>query len=227
MKIYSFSKKVPPYLASPFIDFENSLDLFHPDVRILELGTGSGGASGHLINNFNNVTYSDVDPENTFRFNRFFKDNLNISCSEIDVEKIPFPDNTFDVIVAVGLLSYCNKHIALSEIKRTLKIGGHILILDSINSQNIFFKIHRYIKIVRGIHTFRYKNMLDSNFLKYMNYIFFEEKLNYYGSMYFMIPMLRKLAISNKAITNFCNYFDQIKYSKNFAFKIFFHGRKL
>jgi hypothetical protein len=69
--------------------------------------------------------------------------------------------------------------------------------------------------------------MLDNNFLKYINYIFIKEKLNFYGSVYFMIPLLRKLPISNEVITNFCKYFDQVDYSNNYAFKILFHGRKL
>lgn len=45
---------------------------------------------------------------------------------EIDVQSIPFEDETFDAVVANHMLYHVpNKAKALAEIKRVLKIGGH------------------------------------------------------------------------------------------------------
>src|SRR6202022_5176426 len=46
-----------------------------------------------------------------------------------DAEKIPFPDNHFDVVtVAFGLRNMTHKEGALAEMRRVLKPGGRLLV---------------------------------------------------------------------------------------------------
>ena len=48
-----------------------------------------------------------------------------------DAEKLPFPDNHFDVVtVAFGLRNMTHKDLALAEMKRVLKPGGKLLVLE-------------------------------------------------------------------------------------------------
>jgi demethylmenaquinone methyltransferase/2-methoxy-6-polyprenyl-1,4-benzoquinol methylase len=48
-----------------------------------------------------------------------------------DAEKLPFPDNYFDrVSVAFGLRNMTHKDVALSEMRRVLKPGGKLLVLE-------------------------------------------------------------------------------------------------
>jgi len=48
-----------------------------------------------------------------------------------DAEKLPFPDNHFDVVsVAFGLRNMTHKDIALAEMNRVLKPGGKLLVLE-------------------------------------------------------------------------------------------------
>jgi len=48
-----------------------------------------------------------------------------------DAEKIPFPDNYFDVVtVAFGLRNMTHKDAALAEMRRALKPGGQLLVLE-------------------------------------------------------------------------------------------------
>ena len=48
-----------------------------------------------------------------------------------DAEKIPFPDNYFDrVTVAFGLRNMTHKEVALAEMRRVLKPGGKLLVLE-------------------------------------------------------------------------------------------------
>ncbi len=48
-----------------------------------------------------------------------------------DAEKLPFPDNYFDrVTVAFGLRNMTHKEVALAEMRRVLKSGGKVLVLE-------------------------------------------------------------------------------------------------
>jgi ubiquinone/menaquinone biosynthesis C-methylase UbiE len=45
------------------------------------------------------------------------------------VEQIDFPDNTYDVVVAMGLVEYLDdEHLALKEMRRVLRPGGRLLV---------------------------------------------------------------------------------------------------
>jgi len=48
-----------------------------------------------------------------------------------DAEKLPFPDDYFDrVSVAFGLRNMTHKELALAEMRRVLKPGGKLLVLE-------------------------------------------------------------------------------------------------
>lgn len=48
-----------------------------------------------------------------------------------DAEKLPFPDNYFDVVsVAFGLRNMTHKDVALAEMRRVLRPGGKVLVLE-------------------------------------------------------------------------------------------------
>jgi demethylmenaquinone methyltransferase/2-methoxy-6-polyprenyl-1,4-benzoquinol methylase len=54
-----------------------------------------------------------------------------IALHVADAEKIPFPDNSFDAItVAFGVRNYENLELGLTEMRRVLKPGGVMLILE-------------------------------------------------------------------------------------------------
>ena len=50
---------------------------------------------------------------------------------QCDAEKLPFPANRFDCVsVAFGLRNMTHKDIALAEMRRVLKPGGRLLVLE-------------------------------------------------------------------------------------------------
>lgn len=52
-------------------------------------------------------------------------------AAQCDAEKIPFPDNHFDVVtVAFGLRNMTHKEVALAEMRRVLRPGGRLLVLE-------------------------------------------------------------------------------------------------
>ncbi|NLC99681.1 MAG: bifunctional demethylmenaquinone methyltransferase/2-methoxy-6-polyprenyl-1,4-benzoquinol methylase UbiE, partial [Gammaproteobacteria bacterium] len=55
----------------------------------------------------------------------------NINFVQADAEKLPFPDNHFDVVtIAFGLRNVTHKEDALRSMLRVLKPGGRLLILE-------------------------------------------------------------------------------------------------
>ncbi|WP_424192670.1 bifunctional demethylmenaquinone methyltransferase/2-methoxy-6-polyprenyl-1,4-benzoquinol methylase UbiE [Ampullimonas aquatilis] len=63
--------------------------------------------------------------------NRLLDDGQILPVALCDAEKIPFPDNYFNVVtVAFGLRNMTHKDVALSEMRRVLKPGGKLLVLE-------------------------------------------------------------------------------------------------
>jgi demethylmenaquinone methyltransferase/2-methoxy-6-polyprenyl-1,4-benzoquinol methylase len=52
-------------------------------------------------------------------------------AAQCDAEKLPFPDNYFDLVtVAFGLRNMTHKDLALKEMRRVLRPGGRLLVLE-------------------------------------------------------------------------------------------------
>lgn len=55
----------------------------------------------------------------------------NVACVQADVERLPFPDNTFDCItIGFGLRNVTDKAAALAAMRRALRPGGQLLVLE-------------------------------------------------------------------------------------------------
>jgi demethylmenaquinone methyltransferase / 2-methoxy-6-polyprenyl-1,4-benzoquinol methylase len=77
-----------------------------------------------------------------------------------DAEKIPFPDNYFDVVtVAFGLRNMTHKDLALAEMRRVLKPGGRVLVLE-------FSKVWEPLRKAYDIYSFRVLPWLGTKFAK-------------------------------------------------------------
>lgn len=62
---------------------------------------------------------------------RLLDRGLALPAIQFDAEKIPFPNNYFDVVsVAFGLRNMTHKDAALGEMARVIKAGGKVLVLE-------------------------------------------------------------------------------------------------
>ena len=62
---------------------------------------------------------------------RLLDRGLALPAIQFDAEKIPFPNNYFDVVsVAFGLRNMTHKDAALGEMARMIKAGGKVLVLE-------------------------------------------------------------------------------------------------
>tara|TARA_R110001599_G_scaffold64023_3_gene179230 strand:- start:891312 stop:892046 length:735 start_codon:yes stop_codon:yes gene_type:complete len=106
-----------------------------PGFKVLDIAGGTGdlakaftkqaGATGE-------VWLTDIN-ESMLRVgrDRLLNKGMIAPTMLCDAEKLPFPDNYFDrVTVAFGLRNMTHKDVALAEMRRVLKPGGKLLVLE-------------------------------------------------------------------------------------------------
>ena len=107
----------------------------HADIKnknILEVGSGRGGGASYIARYLkpSSITGMDISNEAVGLCSEFYNiPNLNFVCG--DSESIPFPDNSFDVLINVES-SHCYGDMSkfLIEAYRSLKTGGFFLFCD-------------------------------------------------------------------------------------------------
>ncbi|TVO67656.1 bifunctional demethylmenaquinone methyltransferase/2-methoxy-6-polyprenyl-1,4-benzoquinol methylase UbiE [Denitromonas ohlonensis] len=72
-----------------------------------------------------------------------------LPVAQCDAEKLPFPDNYFNVVtVAFGLRNMTHKDQALAEMRRVLKPGGQLLVLE-------FSQVYKPLAPVYDLYSFK------------------------------------------------------------------------
>ena len=91
----------------------------HPANKILEIGAGAGISS--IFINHSNIDRTDYL---SWEENKLVKGGIN-------AEKMPYPNNSYDVVFGVDVLHHLNSPInALQEISRVLKNGGYAYFIE-------------------------------------------------------------------------------------------------
>lgn len=103
--------------------------------RALDIAGGTGDLSlafSKKVGKSGQVVHTDINEAmlSTGR-NRLLDAGVNLPTLVCDAEKLPFPDNYFDLVsVAFGLRNMTHKNVALAEMNRVLKPGGKLLVLE-------------------------------------------------------------------------------------------------
>jgi len=115
------------------VDFKNK--------KALDLGTGTGRFAFLLADKAQKV----VGIDNSVKMIAVAKSKLkkinkkNVSFQEMDAENLAFKENSFDIVLAIGLFEYIkNLSPFLTEIKRVLKENGCLIF--TILNKNWFWK---------------------------------------------------------------------------------------
>ena len=99
-----------------------------PGMKILELGAGNGALwSQNIAKVSKNVTIvlSDISEGILADARKAIGDHPQFQYSVFNAQKIPFADNTFDLVIANHMLFYCDDiPKALQEVRRVLKSGA-------------------------------------------------------------------------------------------------------
>ncbi|HLF97063.1 MAG TPA: bifunctional demethylmenaquinone methyltransferase/2-methoxy-6-polyprenyl-1,4-benzoquinol methylase UbiE [Methylococcaceae bacterium] len=106
---------------------EKVLDLAGGTGDMTSLFRGRVGANGWVV-------LSDINAEMLVRGrDRLIDEGVvsNLGYAQIDAEKLPFPDNSFDcVCIAFGLRNVTDKDAALRSMYRVLRPGGRVIVLE-------------------------------------------------------------------------------------------------
>ena len=107
----------------------------HEGDQVLDIAGGTGDlamAFSKKVGRTGRVVHTDINEAmlRTGR-NRLLDAGVVLPTLVCDAEKLPFPDNHFDVVsVAFGLRNMTHKDLALAEMCRVLKPGGRLLVLE-------------------------------------------------------------------------------------------------
>ena len=106
-----------------------------PGERFLDVASGSGdlaAALGRRLAPGGEVWMSDINRSMLARGrDRVLDRGLLAPAVQCDAEKLPFPERCFDAVtVAFGLRNMTHKDVALAEMRRVLKPGGRLIVLE-------------------------------------------------------------------------------------------------
>ena len=115
-----------------------SLGPLNKGEAVLDIGCGAGVdtlVAAIMVGTEGRVTGIDLIPEMLKRARTNLKKTSlnNVTLREGSAEKLPFPDETFDVVISNGVLNLIpDKAKALREVFRVLKPSGRFLLADQI-----------------------------------------------------------------------------------------------
>ena len=152
---------------------------------VLEVGCGVGRWSTRLATAGAKVVGIDLSREMTKRAKaRTAKQNLKADFVVSSANGLPFISNSFDCIVSVTVLQHITEEdvfrLAVSEIARTVKVGGGVVLLEYIggrkdNYSSIFPTVtHRYNEVFgdsKGLSLVEVQGVDLSPLLKPLNHV--------------------------------------------------------
>jgi ubiquinone/menaquinone biosynthesis C-methylase UbiE len=128
---------------------------------VLEIGAGSGDLSVYASSLYpdNSYTISDISPDMLNRFfprvKQWFKSEHDFKLAYFPAEDIPFPDESFDVVLMKSTVHHFDDFSkAFSEIRRVLRKGGVAVFVNDPVCANV--PLYREIRNL----TFAFKDRL-------------------------------------------------------------------
>jgi ubiquinone/menaquinone biosynthesis C-methylase UbiE len=149
---------VPEAAVESFAGVANPWELGRLDSgeRVLDLGCGTGTdtlIAAQMVGPEGRVTGVDMTPEMLAKARRA-ADELgaeNVELVEAEVERLPFPDASFDVVISNGVIDLTpDKDAVFAEIFRVLRAGGRIQIADVTIQQPVSEEGRRKIDLWTG-----------------------------------------------------------------------------
>jgi malonyl-CoA O-methyltransferase len=130
---------------------------------ILDAGAGTGAAIPALLSRYKKAQLVALDlSENMLqksgRHGRLFR-SPHLVCA--DIERLPFSDNTFDLVFSSLSMQWCNDlNAALLEAKRVLKPGG-LFVFTTFGPDTLKELRHSWSKVDDANHVNRFIDMHD------------------------------------------------------------------
>lgn len=121
--------------------------------KVLDIAGGTGDLSrgwAKRVGKTGEVWLTDINSSMlTMGRDRLLNEGTILPVAVCDAEKLPFPDNYFDLVsVSFGLRNMTHKDVALGEMYRVLKPGGTLLVLE-------FSKVYEPLAPVYDAYSFK------------------------------------------------------------------------
>lgn len=140
----------PACLLPPYERYHALIQqLAAPDIRALEIGAGSGLHTEVVAATGAAIVALDVSAE-SLKVCQIRAPGVHPVCA--DMAALPFADQSFDILLSAGSLSYGDPDAVNAEIWRVLRPGATLLVVDSLN-HNPVYRLNRWISYRRGLRT--------------------------------------------------------------------------
>jgi ubiquinone/menaquinone biosynthesis C-methylase UbiE len=214
---YHFDK-IPTYLNAPYQYYFHLLEENSGQSKLLEIGAGMGENTGSLLDMSFKVTSTDISSKSVEVMRNKFSKYSNFSAEVADMEKLPFNNESFEVVCSAGSLSYGDNTVVMNEIYRVLKKEGVMIAVDSLNN-NPIYRLNRYMHYLKGN---RSKSTLirmpTISLIDKYTEKFGHAEVRFFGAITWIFPLLSKI-LSEQAVIKLSNYIDAKFNIKKSAFK--------
>jgi len=174
-------KMQPGYIEDADLGLGCGLPTEHAGIKagdaVLDLGSGAGNdcfVARGLVGDKGKVTGLDFTDEmiEKARWNNNKLGYTNVDFIKGDIENMPIPDESYDVVISNCVLNLVPDKIkAFSELFRVLKRGGHFCVSDVVIEGNLPEKLRKEAEMYAGcvsgaIQKDEYINLIESSRFK-------------------------------------------------------------
>jgi ubiquinone/menaquinone biosynthesis C-methylase UbiE len=133
---------------------------------VLDIGCGNGAFLHKLSGFFETGMGCDLSQGMIDQARLRRADNKKLSFTKIDGPHLPFPDNSFDVVMSTLSFRYLDWDPCMQEILRVLKPGGRFLVIDMVAapvrySESFLFVKSKIKQVVQGFQIPSFKKALQ------------------------------------------------------------------
>lgn len=185
--------------------YERISNIVRPDSVVLELAAGGGRHTVAIAENSSRTIALDVSEESL----KLCRQRTNGHASPVcgDITSIPLRDSSVDVVVCAGGLSYGDPAKVDAEIRRVLRPGGSVILVDTLN-HNPVYRLNRWINYRRGLRTLAtVQRMPTFSRINRLSRHFSVVTVECFGTYVFLHPILSRAMGADRA-TAACEYLD-------------------
>ena len=210
----------PPYRA-PYLFYEESIrHIVRPEHDVLELGAGSGLNTRVLVESGATVTAVDISRTalDVLVRNLGPLGGARLRTQVADIEALPFPAASFDVVASAGSLSYGDPDTVDRGVMRVLRPGGSLVYVDSLN-HNPVYRLNRWTHYLRGHRT--RSTLVRMPTLRRIRSIatgFQSAEVRFFGGLSWAMPVVTRIVGPARA-ASFSDAIDRLLRVRRSAFK--------